>query len=611
VPRRPRLPRPKLRRPNLPRPKPPNLAKPKLPDDLWFRFVTRLRAIFYWTREKLQIAWRALRSATEAVVDWWALRSRATKQRIIAVAGVVVLYGVIKFAPIPGVPCQVSAAKECAPPNDTIAFVPANAALYAHFTVGGDSHEHELVSDLGQKLPSVSQVVGQLTSSLATPSGNPINVPQQVLPWAKDDVALTLVPGPAKTTLPVFIVGVADKQGADQFLASIAPVGKPKHAQQNGAPLDTYPNGFATAFSGDELLFGNESAVRIALDAEAGKVPRLEGSDQEAARDELPDVRFAEIYLSRAGVQRLLVTNGGAGATQLETFVDYGATSGMAASATARDDGVEFEVVSELDKKLLTASPTFFASLPDFQPDLADEAGSRALGYIGVGEVGPTVADVLAGAGAQTQGLAGSLRTLAQSLQRQAGVDPLQDLLPALGGQAALVAEPTDGVPFASVIVDGVDEDKATKALAGLQRPLLRAIGTANGTTPSFNQSDVDGIKVSSVQVSPSVNLSYAIFDGKLVVSTDPTGIAQVRENGDGLAGTNSYERATEDLPDEVSALVFLNLDEVLGLAEQAGLAEDPLYASLSDDISKMESLGLSVNADEEQLRSELFVAID
>jgi hypothetical protein len=60
-------------------------------------------------------------------------------------------------------------------------------------------------------------------------------------------------------------------------------------------------------------------------------------------------------------------------------------------------------------------------------------------------------------------------------------VDPLKDLLPALGGQAALVAEPTDGAPFASLIVEGVDEEKATKALAGLQRPVLRSLGTTGG----------------------------------------------------------------------------------------------------------------------------------
>jgi hypothetical protein len=251
-----------------------------------------------------------------------------------------------------------------------------------------------------------------------------------------------------------------------------------------------------------------------------------------------------------------------------------------------------------------------FASLPQFEPGLADQAGSNALAYIGVGDLGPALNKALTTAGASAQGLAGSLRALAKSLQQQAGVDPLKDLLPALGGQAALVVQPTGGVPYASLIVDGVDEQKAAGALASLQQPIVRSLGTGGPQVPSFQSSDVDGITVHSVQVSPSVDLSYAIFDDKLVVSTQPEGIAQARSSGDDLAGTGAWEAATDRLPDRVSALVFLNLDEVLGLAQQAGLAEDPLFASLSDDISHVQSLGLAVSGSDEELRSELFLAI-
>jgi hypothetical protein len=117
-------------------------------------------------------------------------------------------------------------------------------------------------------------------------------------------------------------------------------------------------------------------------------------------------------------------------------------------------------------------------------------------------------------------------------------------------------------------------------------------------------------VAVHSLLVSPTINLSYAIFDGKLVVSTQPEGISQVRSSGDDLAGTSAFEDATDRLPDRGSALVFLNLDEVLGLAQRAGLADNPLYASLSEDISRVGSLGLAVNGSDDELQSELFLAI-
>jgi hypothetical protein len=584
--------------------------------DLAFRARTRLQAIGYWLREKGQIAWPALKRAGAATAAgaqsagaWWSRRSRGTKIQVGAVAGIVVLYLILRFLPVPGVPCQVSAAKECAPSNDTIAYVPRDAALYIHLTMNGDSHQWDLEQDLGDTLPNFTALLQSDTKALAGPTGRPLDLSTEVLPWVKDDLALLGVPGPKGTAPETYIAGIGDEGKANQFAASLSPGGPARQVKVGDVTLATYSNGVATAHSGDQLLFGNVAAVRAALAAQAGQVPGLEGSDQDSARDQLPDVRFAEVYLSRVGVQRFLAP-GGTGATQLDTFVDYGATSGMAVGARARDDGLQVNVVSELDPKLEEQSPTVFASLPEFEPGLAEEAGPRALGYIGVGELGPAINNALATAGAGAQGLAGSLRALAQRLQKEAGVDPLKDLLPALAGQAALVVEPTDAAPYATLIVDGVDEEKSGDALASLQGPLLRALSAGGPQVPSFQTRDVDGVPVHSVQVSPSIDLSYAIFDGKLVISTQPQGISQVRSSGDNLAGTSAFEDATNRLPDRVSALVFLNLDEVLGLAQEAGLAENPLYASLSEDISRVGSLGLAVRGSDDELQSELFLAI-
>jgi Protein of unknown function (DUF3352) len=590
--------------------------EPKRRSELAFRTRTRLQAIGYWVREKGQIAGRWLKRSGAASAegarsagDWWARRSRGTKMRTYAVAGVALLYLVVKFLPVPGVPCQISAAKECAPSNDTVAYVPSDAALYAHMTVNSDSHQWELAQELGDRLPNFTALLQSDTRALSVAGSNPINLSEQVLPWAKDDLTLIGVAGPAKSIVQAYVVGVDDEAMADEFLTAASPGGKSKQSEVNGGTLTVYSNGFAAGRFGDQAVFGNVTAVRAALDANAGRAPELTGSEQGSPLESLPDVRLAEVYLSQAGVLRLLAGRAG-GASQLNTFVDYGATTGMAASLRVRDDGVEVHLNSRLDPKLEQQSPTVFASLPEFEPALADEAGPRALGYVGVGELGPAINEALATAGAGAQGLAGSLRQLAQSLQQEAGVDPLKDLLPALEGQAALIAEPTDAVPYASLIVDGVDEESAGEALAALQQPLVRSLSAGGARVARFQTREVDGVAVHSVQASPAVELSYAIFDGKLVVSTRPEGISQVRSSGDDLAGTNDFEDVADRLPDRVSALVFLNLEEVLGLAQQAGLAENPLYASLSEDISRVGSLGLAVRGGDDELRSELFLAI-
>jgi hypothetical protein len=560
----------------------------------------------------------------------------------------------VKFVPVPGVPCEISAAKECPPEDGTVATVPGDALLYAHLTLDHDTTQYDRATDLAGDAPDLTLLAQELASRLPTPSGARIDFANDVATWANDDFAFALLPGAKKRAappdgggggrakkragppggggggrgrkraaarsapsarrptrpLPVFIAGVAERTGAQEFLGRIAPPGKPRRQKREGATLSVYPQKFAAAFAGDRVVFGAEAGVRAVLRADAGRGENLEESGAAGVRDRLPAARFADVYLSRAGVRRILAGRG-PGATQLETFVDYGATDGIAASASAREGGVEVNLVSSLDPGLVEESPPFFAELPEFEPRLAEETGPRALGYIAVGEVGPTLTRLLGRTTREARGLARSLRSLARDLRKREGVDPLRELLPALGGQAALVAEPSDGVPFASLIVEGVDEERASAALARLQRPLLRALQPPRRRLPGFEEQIVEGVTIRSVETSPTVTLAYALFEDKLVVSTDPAGVEQVLADEDGLASSESYRETVGELPDDVAALVFLNLDELLGLAEQAGLAEDPLYASLSDDIAIFRSLGLAVTSGDDEIHSELFLAID
>ncbi|MSO40581.1 MAG: DUF3352 domain-containing protein [Solirubrobacterales bacterium] len=585
------------------------MRRPKLPDEFWFRITTRFRAGGYWVREKAQKSWRGLRAAGVWAGDHWMRLSRGARYSALGLLVVAVLIAVVRFAPVPGIPCQVSAVRECAPSDGAVALVPADAMLYAHLTLDQGTDQFYRAEALPRRLPGLSLNAERLISFVPTPSGAQVSFGGDVRPWASDDFALELLPGKGRA-LPALIVGVGDREAASDFVSLIAPPGKPKLSDQGGAALSVYGGGFASAFSGDNLIIGTESAVRASLRVAAG-APGLEGSKAASSRDQLPDLRFADLFLSRTGVERLLA-GGGAGSTQLDTFVDYGATSGFAVAATARDDGLKLELVSDLQPKQLESSPSFFTELPEFEPGLADDAGERALAYVGVGELGPTVAGLLKRAGSGQPGLVRSLQALSAGLKRSADVDPLADLLPALSGQAALVAEPTDGVPFASVIVDGVDQEKASQAIAKLQEPLLRSVTqSGRGQIPAFEQQQIDGVAVRSVQISPSVDLSYAIFDDKLVVSTDPAGVAQVRSGGGSLADTQAYEVARDELPDEVAAIVFLNIQELQDRAELAGLAEDPVYASLREDISEFEALALGVTGSDDQLKTELFLPYD
>jgi hypothetical protein len=586
-------------------------AKPRPKDakepGLWFRVSTRVRAVGYWLREKLQIGGRMADRGGGSVGDFWQKRSMWERIGLGAAAALLFLILFVRIVPMPGIPCQIGV-KECPPEEQSFELVPADALMYAHLTIDEGSDQFERSGEAFESLGDLRTILAaELPGALPTPSGTPVDISQDVLPWAERDLALTLMPGRGNSSLPAFIAGIGDRQGAEEFLTKVAPSAEPRNVNVGDVSMSVYADGFAAAIVDDSLVFGQEPAVRAAINTAAGDAPALEDTpEQDAVRDELPESRFAELYLSRSGVQRLLAGRAGS-ATQLETFVDYGATEGVAAAAVAKDDGIELVLVSALNEELLPKNPSFFSDLPEFEPTLTTEAGRRSIAYVGAGEVGPTLTELLAQAGGA--GLGGSLEGLSNRLQKEAGVDPLSELLPALGGQAALVAEPTDGVPFASLIVDDVDEEQAAQALAKLQRPLLRALGTG-GQVPRFEESEVEGVPVRSVQASATVNLSYAVFDDMLVVSTDPAGIAQVRGDG-GLDGAEPFERATDQLPDKVSALVFINLDELFGQVTRTDLVEDPFFANLSVLFENATSVALAVNGDDEQIRSEMFLALD
>jgi Protein of unknown function (DUF3352) len=610
-----RLPRPRIPRPRIPRPKLKRPSRPGfIPRDLWFRLSTRFKALGYGAREQ---AWKLSRRVERRVevplVGFWRRRSQRTRIGVLSAAGVLLLLAVVRFISVPGVPCEISAAKDCPPGDAAVAMAPANSLLYAHITLDDAAAQYADAGDVFDHFQRFGELGQAAIDTLHTPSGTQVTF-KQVREWAGDDAAIAMVPAKGGIRSTAVMISVDDQKAADAFVATLAPAKGGQPSTVDGVKLTTYPGGFATANDNGFVLLGGSTAVTSAIATGAGKQQAL-GAEPTAGptRADLPDNRFADIYVSAQGVQTIFAPSTSAGATQLDTFVDYASTKGFAAAAVARDDGIELDLVSALDPAKEKQSPSAFTALPKFHPDLTHEVGARALGYIGIGDAGEALTRLLTRATSAQPGIAQSFASFSRRLKKEAKVNPSKDLFPALGGQAALVAEPTDGIPFASLIVDGVDEKKAKDALARLQAPLARSLSPPGGQAlPGFTTTSIDGTEASELQVSPTLNLTYAVFDGKLVISTQPGGIEQVKSGGGAtLTTAPAFRSATEPLPDELSALVFFNLDELLDLAEALGRVEDPLYTSFRDDIRKLHAIAVGVNAGGNELHSRLFVTID
>jgi hypothetical protein len=313
---------------------------------------------------------------------------------------------------------------------------------------------------------------------------------------------------------------------------------------------------------------------------------------------------------------------------------------------------------SQLDPAQLKTSPGFFSAFPPFEPSIPDQLAPRTLAYLGLGDPEASIQRLLDQAQTQAPALVAGFDDFAKRLEKAGGVSIQDDVLPLLGGQAAFTIQPPaappagsgkggkesetggktqpppaapttttapgtpppsavapppglpqpsgvsaiTGPPYLTFIGDNVDPGTANAALAKLQGPLAQAFANGGAEAPAFSDSEVDGVAVHSLSVSPAVDLTYATFNGQLVVSTQPDGISRVTGGPGGLAHAALYTRTTDGFPSEPVLIVYLNLHELLGLAESAGLAEISAYAPFAQDATKLAGAAVAVARGEASL---------
>jgi Protein of unknown function (DUF3352) len=518
------------------------------------------------------------------------------------------LYAIYRFVPVPGLPCEVSPAKTCVPTDHAIALVPIDAEAYLHIDLDPDSSQFSTARDVASRLPHSGEIVQGIFGALGL--GPRLDLRTDVGPWIGDEAAFAELGG--GTPQPLVLLAVKHRKGAQRFLAKLGP-GKPQLVKNRNAPFHAYRNGLAFADLHGFLALGPGPSVRAAIDTERGRSKALSDSEQASAvRDSLPDQRLADAYFSAQGTKQLLAGSGGL-ASQLDTFVDFGASAGIAAALVAHDDGLELKLDSTLaptkGKANRNPNPTFFQAFPDFHPSLAGEFSPDTLLYLEIADPADTLRALLHQAKAAAPGLVGAYARFQRQVRR-AGVDIQKSVLPVLGGETAIGAASGRAGPYLTAVFKDVDEHHAREEMAKLQGPLVAALAPAQtGQAPSFEAKRLGDTVVRSVRISPTLNLAYAIFDGRLVVSTNPAGVRQAVQGDANLGGSDTFKAATSDASGGVSALVFFNLEGLVRRAEPLGLGQ--IVGGFGADVAKLKALGLTVRSDEQELKTTLFLNIE
>lgn len=584
----------------------------------------RLNSVRYAVGDVLYVIGRFLLSAGRLLIRipvsigrgaarFWDSLSVIARRRLVAALGVAVLLLILFSAVVPNLPCQVPGGDSCPPGDDAAELVPGDALAYLHANLDPDTDEYAAASELAHRLPVFGgELATRATTLIPSPSTGRLDFDADVRPWFGGEAVVAVLAGSGPAPERVDLLEVDDGDGASEYASSLA-VGDPQTSEYEGVELSTDRSGVATAQFDGFLVIGTEDGVRAVIATATGsdEAPEPLADDQTATevRDELPEHRFAEAWVSGEGIDQLLAPGSGTLST-LSPLIAPGSSRGVAASLSAGDDGLELSIRSALDPEREDASPGFFAAFPGFDPSLDDDLPARTLAYLGFGAPGETVTALLSQASSQAPGIAAGFRDLVEGIRRSADLDLERGVLEALGDEAAIALEPPAGgdlaaeAPYGLFAADDVDEVAARAGLAALGGSLTQG-SRGGGAAPAFSQEDVEGVQTNTVRVSPTVELTYAVFDGLAAIATNPDGVAAMIEGDGGLADQDRYQRATDGFPDQVSLQAYLDLDGLVAIGEAAGLAEDPLYATFAGDFRRLEALGLAVSSDGDVLATD------
>jgi hypothetical protein len=317
-----------------------------------------------------------------------------------------------------------------------------------------------------------------------------------------------------------------------------------------------------STYIGTFLAIGQPESLTLAAKLAKGQGASLaDAAGPKAQMAKLPDDRVADGWLSADGIRRLLAPQGGVlGAAGV--LFDQAALKGAAFGLSAHGSEARLSVHSQLDPKLADGQGAGSGFKP-FKPTLAGDVPADAMAYLGVSNLAPALQRLLAAAGSSSA----ALKPLVGQLSA-----PLLKVFP---GEAAIILTSRTPAPVLTILARTKDEGEARKALAGLPAAVRKSFATA-------------------------------VWDGKVAVSTDPSGIAKVKAGGDHLGDTANFKKAVGNHPESVSSLLFLDFSRLLTLGEATGLSDSSAYRAAKGDLQKVRAIGAATSGSDSESTAEI-----
>ncbi len=537
------------------------------------------------------------------------LSARIAREPALVLAG---LAGVLLLAAVV-LAVALSGGGENAFATGAASIVPADTLAYINLST--DSSRPAVKQELAllKRFPSYPLASAALLTRLASivGGGKSVNFATDVKPWLGNEVAVAFLNTTSSAAGSLIALAVTDQSRARALLLRS---GATSNGTYRGVQLYHYRTGTELAFVRDYLTLGQAASVRAAIDVSTGASPSLATNPAyvRASAGE-PAGRVLDAYASAAGVQRILVSRGGA-LGGLGVLLYQPALDGTAISVTPTVGGAQVLIHSALNPSLkrLSGPPT-----PSFRPTLQNVAPSGSTLFLdtdGLDKAAPVVfrAAAAAGIGGRVGPL---LHRLGDALAAE-GVSP-RTLVSIFSGETAVAVVPGGAGPARPpglIIVSRTKDEAQTKAtLATMEVPLAQlfpAPSSGPGQAPEFNDVQIDGVTAHELSLTPGLQLDYAVFDGLVVVSTSRDGIGAVIAHQRAIAAARQFRTTLATRPRLVSSLLFLDFSQLLSLGEQTGLTPSARVRALTPDLEKIRGVGMDSTSGEADTTAELSLQI-
>jgi hypothetical protein len=489
------------------------------------------------------------------------------------------------LALVAGLVCGRSGGGGGGPADGAARLVPATALLYVHASTDPAREQDRRLVAQANALPPLRRLRQRFTAAL---SPRAFDLARDVRPWLGNEIAYAAL----SAADSVVLAAVADRPKAE---ALVARIGNLSAAERYRGVRVLRAGPTALAFAGGFLAVGTEPAVRAAIDRAQGKGARLAdvpGYKRLSAGS--PAARSLDAYASAAGVRLVLAPRRGllgiAG-----RLLDRPRLTAAGADLTSEPGGLRAHV------RLAGGAPRGAT----FEPVLLERVSETTAAYLGVRGAGRLVALL------DELGAGSALESTRTTVGDEAGVDLDRDVLAPLSGEVALAVNGggAGGAPVVTLKAQTADARRTEGALARLQESVAARLALP-GTAPGFRPQTIGGLPAFTLRVTPELAPTYAVADGRLIVSTAPAGLLPPSGT---LAASAAFRSTIGQVPDTADSLILIDLRQLLALGEQTGLTAIPGFATARDDLRRVRAAGAVVTEDPahpSDTNAELFLEI-